>query len=121
MVMMKQFANAPPGALGDFARALHSTDADVLARHGCALADITCGIERVKRDKVARTFPNTLGRRSSALGRSLADISSTPAHVSTRAAWMGLPLHGRLRRVRRLRGWLGLAALRRGVLAPDKK
>jgi len=85
MVMVEQFANSPPGSLGDFACALDSADADVLAGHCCALADIAGSIEWVKRDKVARTLPNPLGRRSTALGRSFADVSGAPADVSTGA------------------------------------
>ena len=126
MVMVEQFANSPPCSLGDFACALHSANADVLAGHGCPLADIAGGIERVKRDQVACTLPNTLGRRSSALGCSFTDVSSTPADVATGAGWMGLPLArslriGRLRCAGRLRRGLGLAVLARGVQAPDSK
>lgn len=122
MMMVEQFANSPPRALGDFACALDSADADVLAGHGCTLANIARGVKRVKRDKVARTFPNALGRRSSALGRSFADVSSAPANVATGAGWMGLPLARslrirRLRCVRRLRRGLGLAVLSGTVLS----
>ena len=85
MVMVEQFANSPPSALRDFACALDGADADVLAGHGRTLADIASGVERMKRDKIARTLPNPLGRRPSALGRPFADVSGAPADVSTGA------------------------------------
>jgi len=124
--MVEDFANSPTGALGDFACALNSADADVLARHGCTLADITRSIERMKRDKIARTFPNTLGRRSSALGGSFTDVPGALADVATGAGLMGLPLArslriGRQRCAGGLCRWLGLAVLTQGVLAPDCK
>jgi len=126
MVMVEDFANSLPCSLGDFACSLNSADADVLAGHACTLADIAGGIKRMKRDKIARTFPNTLGRRTSALCRSFADVSRTPADVSTRAGLTGLPLArslriGRQRCAGGLCRWLGLAVLTRGVLAPDCK
>jgi hypothetical protein len=121
MMMVEEFANSPPRALGDFSCALRGADANVLASHACALADIACGIEWVKRGKIACTFPNTLGRRSSALGRSFADISGTPANVSARAGWMGMSLGGRLGCTGGLGRGLGLAVLTRSVLGPDGK
>jgi hypothetical protein len=131
MVMVEQFANSPPSALRDFACALDGADADVLAGHGRTLADIASGVERMKRDKIARTLPNPLGRRPSALGRPFADVSSAPADVSARAALLGLPFArslriGRLRCAGRLRRGLGLAVLGGNVLsggvpAPDCK
>jgi hypothetical protein len=60
MVMMEYPANTTASAFGDFACTLGSTDANVLSGDGTALADIASGVERVKRDKVARTFPNAL-------------------------------------------------------------
>jgi hypothetical protein len=119
MVMVEQFANSPPCALGDFACALHSADADILTGHGRALADVAGGIERVKRDKVARTLPNSPGRRPSALGGSFADVSGAPADIATGAGLLGLLLGGILRCTGRLRRRLGLAVLTRGVLTPD--
>jgi hypothetical protein len=121
MVMVEYFANSPTCALGDFACALGGSDADVFAGDGSAFGDIASGVDWVKCDKVARTFPNTLGRRSSALGGSFADVSGTLTDVATWAALMGLLLRRRLRCVGMLRRGLGLAVLTGGVLAPDGK
>ena len=121
MVMVEYFANSPTCALGDFACALGGANADVLTGDSRTLADIASGIDRVKGDKIARTFPDALGRRSSALGGSFADISGALTDVGTRAALMGLPLGGRLGRVSMLRRALGLAALTGCVLAADGK
>jgi hypothetical protein len=121
MVMVEYSANSPTCALGDFACALGSADADVLAGDGAAFADIASGVERVKCDKVARTFPNPLGHRSSALGGSFADVSGALTDVATWAALMGLPLGGRVRCVGLLWRRLGLAVLTGGVLAADGK
>jgi hypothetical protein len=127
MVMVEQLADSPPCPLGDFACAFDSADTDVLASHGCALAHIAGGIERVKRDKVARTLPNPLGRRSSALGRSFANVSRAPADISTGAGLLGLPLArslpgiSRLGCTGRLRRRLSLAVLTGGVQSPDRK
>ena len=60
MVMMEYLANTTAGAFGDFARALGRADANVLTGDAGAFADIASGVERVKRDKVARAFANTL-------------------------------------------------------------
>jgi hypothetical protein len=57
MVMVEYSANFPACALGYFACALGGADADVLAGDGSAFGDIASGVERVKCDKVARTFP----------------------------------------------------------------
>jgi hypothetical protein len=121
MVMVEYFANSPTCALGDFACALGGADSDVLASHGSAFADIASCVEWVKCDKVASTFPNTLGRRPSTLGGSFADVSGAPADVASWAALMGLLLGGRLRFVGRSRWGLGLAVLTGGVLAADGK
>jgi hypothetical protein len=69
----------------------------------------------VKRDKVTRTLPDTLGRRSSALGGSFADVSGAPADIATGAALMGLGCAGSLRR------GLSLAVLTAGVPVADGK
>jgi hypothetical protein len=115
MVMVKYFANTPTCALGDFACTLGGADADVLTRDACTPADIGSGVEWVKCDKVARTLPNTLGRRSGAFDGSFADVSGAPADVATGTALMGLLHSGGLR-------WgLGLAALSAGVLGGDGK
>ena len=120
MVMMEDLANSPTCAFGDFACALCGADADVLAGNGSAFPDVASRVEWVKFDKVARTFPNTLGRRSSALGGSFADVSGAPADVATGAVLMGL-LVGWLRFVGMLRRGLGLAVLPPSVLAADGK
>lgn len=121
MVMPEYFSNSPACALGDFACALGRTHADVLAGDSSAFADIASGVEWVKCDKVARTFPNTLGRRSSALGGSFADVTGAPSDLATGAALMGLLPGGRLRSVGRLRPGLGLAVLTGGVLNANGK
>jgi hypothetical protein len=72
----------------------------------------------VKGDKVARALPNPLGRRSSALGGSFANVPGAPADVATGAALV-LPLGRSLRCVGRLRHGLGLAALTGGILAAN--
>jgi hypothetical protein len=128
-MMVEYLADSPTCARGDFACALGSAHADVLAGDGSAFGDIASRVKWVECDKVARTFPNTLGRRSSALGGSFADVSCAPADVAPRASLMasfmaslmGLLLGGRLRCVGRLRRGLGLAVLTVGVLAADRK
>jgi hypothetical protein len=96
MVMVEYFADTPTCALGDFACALGGADADVLASDGSAFGDIASGVEWMKCDKVASTFPDTLGCRSSSLGGSFADVSSASADVATGADLMGLLPGGRL-------------------------
>ena len=121
MVMVENLANSTTCAFGDLARALGRADADVLAGDGCTFADIASRVDGVKGDKVARTFPNALSRRSSALGGSFADVSGALADLATWAALMGLLLRGRLRCVSRLRRRWGRAALTAGVQAADGK
>jgi hypothetical protein len=121
MVMVEYFANSPTGALGDFARALGGADADVLAGDSCTLADIARGIDGMKCNKVGRTFPDPLGRRTSALGSSFADVSGATADLTPGAALMRLPLGRRLRSVGGLRRRLGLAVLTASVLAAEDK
>jgi hypothetical protein len=121
MVMVEYFGDTPTGALGNFACALGRADSDVLAGDGGTLADIAGSVDGVKRDKVARTFPNSLGRRAGALSGSLADVSSAMADIAAGTAFLGLPLGGRLRCVSRLRRRLGLAVLAGGVLDADGK
>jgi hypothetical protein len=120
-MMVEYLADSPTCARGDFACALGSAHADVLAGDGCTLTDIASGVERVKCDKISRTFSHALARSSSAFGGSFADISGAPADVATGAALMGLLHGGRLRRVRMLRRGLGLAALTEGDLGADGK
>jgi hypothetical protein len=137
MVMVEYSANTPARSLGDFACALGGANADVLTGNGCTLADIASGVEWVKGDKVARTFANPLGRRSSALGGSFADVSRALTDVAAGAAlavlrlggWLlggggllgGGLLGGWLRCVGRLRRGLGLAVLTGGILAAEDK
>jgi hypothetical protein len=121
MVMVEDSANSPTCALDDFACALGGANAHILAGDSSAFDDIASGVERVKCDKVASTFPHTLGRRSSALCSSFPDVSGAPTDVATGAAMMGLPLGGRLRCIGMLRQGLGLAGLSGSVLAADGK
>ena len=121
LVVVEYFANSPTCAFGDFACALCGADADVLAGNGSAFPDIASGVEGVKRDKVARTFPNTLGRRSSAFGGSFTDVSGASTDVATWATLMGLLHGGRLRCAGMLRRGLDLAILPASVLAADGK
>jgi len=96
MVMVEYSAYAATGALDDFACTLGSANADVLAGDGSAFANIAGSVEWMQRDKVARTFPDALGRCSSALGGAFADVSGTLADVAAGAAAMGLLPGGRL-------------------------
>jgi hypothetical protein len=121
VVMVEYFPNTATCALGDFACTLRGADTDVLAGGRSAFADITGGFGRVKCDKVARSFPNTLGCRSSAPGGSFADVPGALTHVAAGAALMRLLRSGRLRGACGLRRGLGLAALTTGVLAADGK
>jgi hypothetical protein len=88
--MVKYFADAPACALGDLAGALGGADAYILAGFGSPLADVAGGVERMKRDQVTGALPDTLGRRSSALGRSFADVTCALADIAARAGFMGL-------------------------------
>jgi len=115
MVMVKYPANTPAGALGDFACSFGGANADVFAGNGRTLADIACGVYRVKGDEITGTFPDSLGCGASTLGGSFADVSCAAANVATGAALLGLRLGGRLGCVR----GLGLAVLAGGVLAAD--
>jgi hypothetical protein len=117
--MVEYSANSAACALRDLACAFGGSDADVLAGFGATFADIASGPGWVKGDKVAHTFPNTFGRRSSAFGGSFADVSGAPADVASGTALMGLRLSGRLRWVGRLRWGLGLGALTEGEPAAD--
>jgi hypothetical protein len=114
--MVEYFANSPTCALRDFACALGGANADVLGGNGSAFAYIASSVEWVKCHKVARTFSNTLGRRSSAFGGSFPDISGASTDIATWASLMGL-----LRCVGRLRRALGLAVLTGDVLGADGK
>ena len=121
MVMVEYLTNAAACPLGNFACALGGADADILAGDRCTLADIASSVEWVKCDKVARTFPNTLGRCASALSSSFANVSGASTHVATRAALPGLRRDRRLRCLGGLLRGLGLAVLTAGVLATDGK
>jgi hypothetical protein len=117
--MVEYFANAPTRALCNFSSALACADADILASFGTAFADIAGGFDWVQCNQVTGTFSNALACRSSALGRSLPDVSGAMTDVSTGAGLMRLLRGRRMRCVRRLRGSLGLAVLTRGTLARD--
>jgi hypothetical protein len=104
--MVEYLANTPACSLGDFACSLGGADTDVLAGDDCTLSDIAGGVNGVEGDEIARTFPDTLGRCSGALGGAFANVSGAAADG---AALLGLG------------GWLGcfsgLGGLRLGVLA----
>jgi hypothetical protein len=99
MAVVEDFADAATCALGDFACALRGTDADVLTGDACAFANIFRGSGRVKGDKIACAFTDTLGCSSGSLGGALADVAGSAADVTSGAAGLGLGL--------RLRGSLG--------------
>jgi len=90
MAMVEDFADAATCALGDFARALSGTDADVLAGDGCAFADVAGGVDGVEGDEIDRAFADALGCRSGSLGGALADVAGSAADVTAGAAGLGL-------------------------------
>ena len=118
MTMVEYPANTPTCAFGNFACSLGGTNADVLAGDGCTLSNIADGVDGVESNEIARTFPNTRRRCSSAFGGPFADVSGTAANVTAGAALLGLGR--RLGCFSGLRG-LGLSVLARGVLATDGK
>jgi len=118
MVVVEYLANTTACAFGDLACSLDGAHADVLARDRSTLADIPGGVHRVERHQIARTFPDPLGRCSSAFGRPFANVSGTAADVTAGAAFLGLSM--RVRRLRGLRG-LRLRVLAKGVLAAQGK
>jgi hypothetical protein len=109
MAMVEYLANTPACSLGNFACSLGGADTDVLAGDDCSFSDIAGGVNGVEGDEIARTFPDTLGRCSGALGGAFANVSGAAADVAAGAALLGLG------------GWLGcfsgLGGLRLGVLA----
>jgi hypothetical protein len=109
MAMVEYLANPPACSLGDFACSLGCADTDVLAGDDRTLSYIAGGVDRVKGDEIARTFPDTLGRCSGALGSAFANVSGAASDVAAGAALLGLG------------GWLrcfsGLSGLRLGILA----
>jgi hypothetical protein len=113
MVMVEDLAHTAACAFGDFAGSLDGAHADVLARDGCAFSNIAGGVERVKRNQIARTFADTFGRGSSAFGCALANVSGTAANVTAGAALLRLGL--------RLGCWSGLRVLAKGVGAAEGK
>jgi hypothetical protein len=118
MVMVEYPANPPACAFGNLACSLGSANADVLARDGCTFSNIAGRVERVQRNQIARTFPHTLGRCSSALGSPFANVSGAAAHVTAGAALLGL---GRRLGCFGGRRGLGLSVLARGILAAESK
>jgi hypothetical protein len=117
MVMVKNPANSPACAFGDFACSLGSANADVLACNDRTFPYIASGIDGVKGNQIACTFPDSLGRGTCALGGSFTNVTSTAANVMAGAVFLWLRLGLRLRCVSRRRRGLGLAALAKGVLA----
>jgi hypothetical protein len=96
MMMVKYLPDTPTSALGDFAGTLDGANADVLAGYRRALAHIPGRVERMKRDEVACAFSDALGRRSSSLGGSFADVASPAAYVPTGATLRRILLCSRL-------------------------
>jgi hypothetical protein len=117
-MMMEYPANTPARPLGNFACSLGSANANVFAGNRRTLSYIAGGIERVQRNQIASTFPNALGRCSSAFGRSFANVSCAAANVAAGAAL--LRLGSRLGCLSSLRG-LGLSALPSRVLPAERK
>jgi hypothetical protein len=117
--MVEYPADTPACSFGNFAGSLGSANAYVLTGDSCTFSNIAGGVERVQRNQIARTFPDTLGRRTSALGSPFANVSSTAAYVTAGAALLGLGL--RLRYFGGLLRRLGLSALAQGVRAAESK
>jgi hypothetical protein len=120
MVMVKELANSPPCAHGDFACSLGHAHAHILARNRRAFSHIPGGVNGVQGDQIARAFSHSLGCRAGTLGRPFADIARTAAHLAPGAVFLilsvafslGLGLRLRLRlggllrlRLRRLLSW----------------
>jgi hypothetical protein len=119
--MVKYPADTPASTLGNFAGPLDGTHADILTRNRCTLSDVAGSVERMKSNQIARTLPNALGRRSSAVGSPFADVSGTAANVTAGTALVSLGrLRGlcvRLRCLSRLR----LSFLATGIRGADGK
>ena len=148
MVMVKELANTPPRALGDFSCSLGRAHAYILSRNRRAFSHIPGGVDGMQGDQIARAFSHSLGCRAGALSRPFADIARTAAHVASGAVFLalgvafslfspglglrlrlrlggllslGIRLSGLLRlRLRRLSGWLGRLAVLAGGLQPAK-
>jgi hypothetical protein len=90
MAMVEDFAHAPSCALGDLACALSRTHADILAGNACTFANVFGSSSRVEGHQIARTFPDTLGRRSSSFGSALSDIARSTANIAAGTARMSL-------------------------------
>lgn len=86
MAMVEDLADAATCSLGDFAGALGGTDANVLARDGCAFADIAGSGAGMKGDEIAGTFANALGCGSGSFGGAFADIAGSAADVTAGVA-----------------------------------
>jgi hypothetical protein len=119
MVMVEYPAHTTARALGNFACSLGRAHAYVLAGDGCTFSNIAGGVQRVQRNQIARTFPHTLGRCSSAFGSPFANVSGTAADVAARASL--LRLSSRLGCFGGLRRGLGISVLGTGVLAAEGK
>jgi hypothetical protein len=114
MVMVEYLANPPTCSLGDLSSSLGGTDADVLAGDDCTFSNIARGVEGVEGDEIARTFSDSLGCCSSALGGTFASVAYAAGNVPAGSALLGLS------------GWLGgigglrgLSVLAGGVLAAE--
>ncbi len=81
MTMVEYPANTPTCAFGNFACSLGGTNADVLAGDGCTLSNIADGVDGVESNEIARTFPDSLGCGTGALGGSFADVSCAAANA----------------------------------------
>jgi hypothetical protein len=88
VVMVKEFANTPPGALGDFACSLGGTHAHILARNHRAFSYIAGGVDRVQGDQIARAFSYSLGCCANALGCPFAHIARTAANLAPGAVFL---------------------------------
>jgi hypothetical protein len=116
MTVVEDFADAATCALGDFARALGGTDADVLAGDACAFTNVFRGSSGVEGDEIAGAFADAFGSRSGSLGGALADVAGSAADVTAGAAGLGRGL--RLRGGLRWGGWV-LRILGANVLGAD--
>lgn len=116
MVMMKELANTPPRALGDFAGSLGRAHAHILACNRRAFPHIPGGIDGVQGDQIARAFSHSLGCRADTLGRPFADIARTAAHLAPGAVFLAVCAVFNLGLRLRLGGLLSLGIRLSGLL-----
>ena len=120
MGMVKDLANSPTCAFGNFPRSLGRANADILAGNDCTLSYIASGINRVKGNKISRAFPDSLGCGTCPLRGPFANVSRTAANVMAGVMLLlglRLGLRIRLRYIGRLRRRLGMAVLARSAVA----